>query len=162
VSEAWVETANASRGRKGTTACAGVSSASPGGAKGNPARHPLCCFQVKDDRRDMFMLEWQNQLDELSINGKMYRVKELQLLRVTKDLQAAFKYDRHPHPHPGTWVSGRANTPSWVLRGTARSSFGPPPAVARQAPLTHTLAPASVGTRRACPRRRRRCGWRRC
>ena len=31
--------------------------------------------QVKADRRAMFMLEWQNQLDELAINGLSFKVR---------------------------------------------------------------------------------------
>lgn len=38
--------------------------------------------QVKADRRDMFMLEWQNQLDELAINGLSLKVRLLPITRL--------------------------------------------------------------------------------
>eukprot|EP00899_Mesostigma_viride_P029450 jgi/Mesvir1/9690/Mv12169-RA.3 len=47
--------------------------------------------QFRDGRRDIYTLQWECQQRDLTIDDLISKIKELQLLRVTKDLQAALK-----------------------------------------------------------------------
>jgi hypothetical protein len=69
--------------------------------------------------------------------------------RDTRDSQ----HTPHSSSPPGdVRISGRANTPCWVLRDTARPCFGTPPAVARQlhshthGKITRSLYQSSLGS----------------
>ena len=48
--------------------------------------------QVKDSRKEMYMLEWTNRQQELMMDDLKNKIKELQLLRVTKELQKNLRY----------------------------------------------------------------------
>ncbi|KAK3252435.1 hypothetical protein CYMTET_38257 [Cymbomonas tetramitiformis] len=47
--------------------------------------------QLKDNRKDMYRLEWENERHELMVEDLKSKIKELQLLRVTKELQATLR-----------------------------------------------------------------------
>ena len=68
-----------------------------------------CCFQgdekvhileqFKDGRKDIYKLGWENKHSDLLLNDLELKLKELQLLRVSKGLQTIMKEDEGERQH---------------------------------------------------------------